>query len=519
MGLFLLIALSARLGQIRVAGISLGTSAVVFVALGFGHFGLSLPSGLGSFGLVLFIYAVGLEAGPGFFRAFVSSGRALAQLSVVIVGVGAAVAVALAFAFEVPAPVAAGLLAGALTSTPGLASASQAVASAGGDPNLVTVAYGIAYPLGVIGVVAFVQIVPRFVRAEPEAPVGRRPPIEQIMVAVRNPAVLGRQLSELRALDPVNCQVTRWLKDGRLVPLPRDYRLAEGDMLLVVADADDAELAVTLLGERSDATISLDTERERAQVVITAPALFGKALRDLNLPAEYGITLSRVQRHDVTFVPSGDLQLRPGDQVFAVGAPAAIERFMAMAGHRARALYETDLASFAIGLLFGLLLGLTPVLLPGGGQFSLGLAGGPLIAGLALGHFGRIGSITGYVPRAARLLMTELGLALFLAEAGTSAGKGLAATLEEQGLGLLLMGAAITASSLCGGFVVGRRWMRLGLLPALGGLCGGMTSTPGIGALTSRFDAEAAVSSYAAAYPVALIMMGAFAQLLVTVLG
>jgi putative transport protein len=338
-------------------------------------------------------------------------------------------------------------------------------------------------------------------------------------VVVENPAVIGRPVQEIRALDQLSCQVTRRLRDGRMEPLGHDEPLEAGDELLLVVDAQEAELAVALFGARSGHRAVLDTDRERAQVVITNPELFGRTLRDLDLPSRYGVTLSRLTRYELEMVPTGDLRLRPGDQVSLVGTPEAIARFMKLAGHRTRALHETDLVSLSAALVVGLVLGVTPVILPGGEEFRLGLAGGPLFVGLLLGHFGQVGPLSGDVPRAARLLLSELGLALFLANAGVVAGRDLVATVEARGLVLALAGMGITLAALLGGWLVARRGMKLDLAAALGGLCGGMTSTPGIGALTAKGDAERAVASYAAAYPVALILMGLAAQLLVSLIA
>lgn len=515
--LFLLLAVAMRLGRIRVAGISLGTSAVVFVALGFGALGLGIPGGLGTLGLVLFTYAVGLDAGPGFFRAFVSRGRALARLSLVVVGLGASIAAACGWLFELDPAVTAGLFAGALTSTPGLAAATEAVARTGGDPSRVTVAFGLAYPFGVVAVVGFVQILRRRLPPSP-SPAPTTAGIERVAVKVENPAVLGRRVSELPGLDNLSCQVTRQLLEGRWAPLAADHRLLHGDVLLLVAERKDLDLAVTVFGERVQAEVPLDTEHERAQVVVTHPALIGRTLEELDLPGKHHVVLSRIVRYDLSFVPRGDVRLRPGDQVYAVGSPKDIEAFMRVAGHRARALYETDLASLALALLLGILVGQTPLLLPGGERFALGLAGGPLLAGLLLGHFGRLGGLVGYVPRAARMLLSELGLGLFLAEAGIRAGAGFDREMLASGLPALGAGALVTSSALFGGWLLARRWMGLGALSALGGLCGGMTSTPGIGALAADDGAEDAVTSYAAAYPVALILMSLASQAVLHIL-
>lgn len=520
--LFVLLALGLRIGRIEVAGLSLGTSAVLFVGLLFGHLHLPIPSGLGTFGLVLFVYAVGLSAGPGFFRAFVSQGKDLAKLAVVIVGLGTAVTAAFIYLFDLPVALAAGMMAGALTSTPGLAAASEALTSAGGDGGLAAVGYGLAYPFGVIGVVLTVQLLPRLFKvdldklAQQSTSASDEPRIFKVPVEIDNPAVCGRTVAELEPLAHLSCQITRLLQHDRMEPIPHDHVLQQGDVVLLVADSRNYELALALLGRKSDLVVHLDTDRERAQVVVTHPDFFGQTLAALRIPVRYGITLSRIVRYDMPFVPNSETRLRPGDQLFVVGTPEGIERFMADAGHRARALHETDLASLAGALLVGLILGLSPVMLPGGEAFRLGLAGGPLLVGLILGHFGRIGGVNGYVPRAARLIMGELGLALFLTEAGVQAGQAFLQTVQEHGLLLFALGGAVTMTSMLGGLIVATMVMKLDWLRALGGICGGMTSTPGIGAITQKTDSSLPVVSYAAAYPVALVLMGISAQFIVS---
>lgn len=522
--LFVLLAVGLRLGRIEVAGVSLGTSAVLFVGLLFGHMHFPIPSGLGTFGLVLFVYAVGLSAGPGFFRAFVSQGKDLAKLAVVIVGLGSAVTLALTHLLGIPVALGAGMMAGALTSTPGLAAASEALTSAGADAGLAAVGYGLAYPFGVVGVVLAVQLLPRLlgVNLDEVAHAHRgeveEPEILKIPVVIENPAVFGRTVVQLEPLAHLSCQVTRLLQHDRMEPIPSDHVLQQGDVVLLIADSRNAELALALLGAKSDVAVHLDTDRERAQIVVTNPKMFGQTLAALRIPMRFGVTLSRIVRYEMPFVPNSETRLRPGDQVYAVGTPQGIEAFMSEAGHRSRALHETDLASLAVALLIGLLLGLSPVVLPGGEAFRLGLAGGPLLVGLVLGHFGRLGALNGYVPRAARLIMGELGLALFLTEAGVNAGQSFLQTVQQHGLLLFAMGAAVTLVSMLGGLFVAVTLMRLDWLRALGGICGGMTSTPGIGAITQKTESDLPVVSYAAAYPVALVLMGISAQIIVSIL-
>ncbi len=518
---FAVIGLGMLLGSVKIYGVSLGSSGVIFVAIVFGAFGCTLPKELGNFGLVLFVYCVGLSAGPSFFRAFFRSGAELAKLSVLVVASGAAVTVAFALLAGVPAALASGVFAGALTSTPGLAAALSLL----NDDPAASIGYGIAYPFGVIGVVLFVQLLPRLLRADLEAE-GRkqaasdpdRARIQRMLIEVLNPSVMGRKVHEVPFVNASRCQISRVLQGERLVPIAPDSAFGQGMHVFAVGHEDRLRDLADFLGRRSDRRYYVDTASELMQVVATSPEVVGKSLRELNLINKFGITISRIVRQDIGFIPDADTLVQRADVLYAVGEPEHLKEFAAFAGHRTRVLDETDLISLSAGIIAGVLLGMTPVALPGMKPFTLGLAGGPLLVALVLGHFGGIGRIRGHMPRAARLLMTEAGLVFFLAAAGAKAGEGFLDVLRAHGPLLLFMGALVTTLPMAAGYVFARKVLKLSLLETLGGICGSMTSTPGLGALASHTDSDATAISYATAYPVALILMTVFAQIIVAVL-
>jgi putative transport protein len=520
--LFAAIAVGLLVGRVNVGGLSLGSSAVIFVALVLGHFGADIPDGVGTVGLVFFVYCVGITAGPGFFRAFAAQGKALTVLVAVTVAVAAAATVLVAHLFTVPADLAVGIFAGGLTSTPALAAAREWL-PAGSN---VAVGYGIGYPFGVVGVVIFVQLVPRLLRAdlaglsrELSAAPQARQRIVRALVEVVNPGVIGRRLGDIDFVARSGCQVSRQLRDDRLVPVPANLVLDAGQHLLVVGLEFNVNRVVTLLGRPSDRTdCIMDTERQRMRVVVSARDVVGRSLAELKVRTEFGVTISRITRHDLEFVPDADDVIQYGDSLHAVGEPDDLERFAKFAGHREKSFDETDLISLAIGILAGILLGLVSFEL-GGTRLSLGLAGGPLVVALLLGHFGRIGPVVGSLPRASRLLMMELGLVLFLCDAGVKAGGSVVPVIQQHGLSLCLAAAVITALPLVAGYVVGRRLLGMNLLQVLGGACGGMTSTPGLGAVTAKVDSDVPVVSYAAAYPVALVLITIVAPMLVSILS
>ncbi len=530
---FLIIATGMGLGSIRVAGLSLGTSGVLFAALLFGHLGQyfehlgygevwKMPEMVGTLGLVLFVYAVGLGAGPTFFRTFRDQGKQLAFLGVVTVVTGGLTTWGLARWLGIPGELATGIFSGAMTSTPALASGIQAAEEAGRAGLAVSIGYGMAYPVGVVVVVVFVQLLPRLLRVNLEI-LGRelqlriqsRNRIGRHLVRIANPAVFGKTLHDLPLLDMVSGQITRKLEGEQLVPIKPDHTFQEGQVVLVVTDEKSAGMLTMLLGERSNETVVIDSDRDRSDVVITSPELIGKPLRELHLRGRFGVTISRIERYGVDFVPNPDSTFSNADRVTAVGEPEGLQAFEKAAGHRIRKLHETDLMSVGLGLVVGIILGMIPIYIPGVGDFSLGLAGGPLLVGLLFAHFGRFMGIVGYMPLAARMLTQELGLAFFLASAGFAAGRQFWEMLQQYGERPFIMSAVVAIVPMIVAVLCARFILRMDLMQTLGGICGSMTSTAGIGAIINKTDCDVPVASYAAAYPAALVMMTILAQILI----
>lgn len=514
--LFAIIGLGLLFGQIRVAGMSLGSSGVLFAALLAGHLGLTVSKDVGIIGLVLFVYGVGLAAGPSFFRAFVRQGKTLAQLALVLVGTGVITTVAFAVLAGIPQDLAVGIFAGSLTSTPALATAVERL----GEDSGVSIGYGVAYPFGVIGVVLIVQLLPRLIGKPVETladDAGAQDASRQIvrrLVEITNPACFGKQRSEINFSRENPVAITRVLVGERLMPITADYVLRESDCVWVVGQEHAVQTMTQLLGHETDRDYVLDSERERQTVVVTASAVVGKTIGDIKPLRNYSVTVSRVTRQDIDFAPDNHTQLRPGDVLTAVGDQVHLKAFAQAMGHRAKAMDETDLISLAIGLVLGVLVGQLSISL-GGGAISLGLAGGPLLVALVLGHFGRVGRVIGFIPRASRMVLTDIGLVFFLAWAGANAGASFVEVVTQQGPVLLVMGACVTLIPMMAGFLFARYVLKLNILQTLGGMCGGMTSTPGLGAITAKTDAESPVISYAAAYPVALILMTVAAKAII----
>jgi len=507
------------LGRVSWRGVSLGSSGVIFAALAAGHLGFEVSRLVGSAGLVLYVYCLGIGAGPGFLRTFLRRGKSLSVLALVMILTAGLTAWSVAYFAGLNSGLAAGLLAGAMTSTPALAAATESLP---GDGQ-VAVGFGVAYPFGVIGVILFVRIVPRFFGGhagsdsdDGEAGSGQ---IRRQLVRVLNPGLAGRRVRDVPAIAQANCQVSRILNERRLDPVPAGFQLAEGQRLLLVGTEESLDQVVDVLGERCDATgYILDVEQHRRRVVVTSREFIGQSLEQLHLLTRFGVTISRIVRHDLEFVPSPRERLQWGDALTTVGEPESLDRFVAAAGHRERTLDETDVISLAVGLAAGIVLGHVE-LVAGGKSISLGLAGGPLIVGLMLGQLGHVGRVVGHIPRAGRLLLAELGLAVFLTQAGVEAGHVLVSVIREHGVTLCIASVAIVTAPLLAGMLAAQWLLRLSPLEVAGGMCGAMTSTPGLGAVTSTTDSSLPLTSYGTVYPLALILITLASSMLISVLN
>jgi len=521
--LFAVVASGLLLGGISLKGVNLGSSAVLFTALLAGHLGYKIPGGVGTLGLVLFVYCVGIGAGGRFFASVAREGATLAKLALVIVVSGGAVTWLGAKLMDLPADLAAGIFAGALTSTPALAAASEGLKEASSG---VSIGYGIAYPFGVVGVVLFVQLLPRLLKhdldalaAAHEGDGAEETSVRNVLVEVTNRNLFGKPIADSGVANFNACQVSRVFRDGQLVPLRYDDVYEEGQLLLLVGRGREINIAIDYLGQRSDRHVLKDVENERQQLLVTNRKVAGKTLRELAPLKNHGVVITRINRLGLTFVPNASTVVESNDSLTAVGRSEDLKGFAKFVGHRSSAIDATDLLSLSAGLTLGIVVGLIPIGLPGGTPVTLGLAGGPLFVALALGHFGRVGRIVGHIPRPTRLLLQELGLVFFLADAGVRGGVSLGATIAEYGPTLFVLGMLITVVPLLLAWPIARRAFRLDPLQSLGGICGGMTSTPALGALTAKTDSQVPVVSYVSAYPVALVVMIVLAKALIGLLG
>jgi putative transport protein len=526
--LFLILALGSWLGTLAVRKISLGTAGVLFVALVFGHFGMSVPKVIMDLGLLLFVYAVGLQAGMRFFRTFRSQGIRFIIIAFVTVLIGGLVTALVAWIWKLPFDLATGLYTGALTCTPALAAAIDTVNRlAVGQSASVSVGYGIAYPFSMVGVVLLVQLLPKLLKRDLKAEEARwreeqakeTPGIVARQYRITNPNVDGKQVVEidLHRLSTVN--ISRVKRGDQVFAATPKTRLQLWDVVMVVGQESEIAKMSVLLGEPTEAKMDVNTDVKSVDVYVSEPSLTGKKLLHLKIWERYTVVITRIRRQGLEMTPTGTATLEIGDSIRVVGDSAAVDEFVRIVAGKPGRRDETQMVTFLVGLVLGVALGNIPVPLPNGLDLQLGNAGGVFLVGLVIGHFGRVGNLKLWVPPAARNITRELGLMLFLAGAGTNAGSQLAQVVQQHGWSLVAAGLLISSVTVLAGLLLMLPLYKMTMLSTLGALCACMTNPPGLGAAQSQAETDLPTVSYASVYPAALIFKILLAQVLIEVLS
>lgn len=517
LALFLIIALGFMLGNIKIKGISLDISAIIFVALFFGHHGVSLPDILEKIGLILFIYTIGLQAGPGFFDSFRDQGKQLVLMAVVVVVSAALITLGAILLLDVDKPIAIGLLAGALTSTPGLAAAIDVTHS-----SLASIGYGIAYPFGVIGVILFVRLYPKIFRVDLkkcEADYKKKTnvnvePLITRNFRVENEGAIDRSIAELQVRSMTKAVISRVKhKDEAFTPTAKTV-LHEGDYIKAVGTQEALRRLELLIGHPTDEDVPLGINYVVQSYLITKPELVNKPLGELHLRSSFDATVTRIRRSGIELAPSPNVKLKIGDKLMIACAKDNIPMVSELLGNNNAKLSDTNFLPIATGIVLGVLLGKVSLSFGSSFEFSLGLTGGILILSMFLGRLGRTGSILWTMSGSANQLLRQLGLMLFLASVGTKAGATLMETFHQYGIKLFLIGAVVTLLPMIFGVIVAKVFLKINVLSMLGTLTGAMTSTPGLAATDSMTDVDAPSIAYATVYPIAMVLLIICTQLL-----
>jgi putative transport protein len=521
--LLIVIILGYMVGQLKFKSFSLDSSAIIFVGLVFGYMGYSLPSEIQTLGLVLFIYSIGLQAGPGFMSSLRHNGLKLSAGAACVVAAGFLTSLGCAMVFNFNDGIAAGLFAGALTSTPGLAVAVEMV-----DHSMAAAAYGVTYLFGVIGVILFIKLVPRIMRiniTDEENRLDRelregQPKVTFVHLEVTNPNLFEKTVKSIALNQIAPVTITRLLHKGAAEPVPvsGDTVLKKGDHIRVVGVQADLEKAKLYIGRAIDAEIAFNSRLVNKKIIISKNEIIGKTLHNLNLTAVYNVQVARITRNGFDIPAHATTRLNKGDILHVVGQKQSLENVKKHLGDNFMELYTASVISILSGILIGFFIGRLPIQLPGIGLFSLGTTGGVLVAGLVLGHLKKTGPLIWDIPVTSNNFIRELGLMFFLSTVGTSAGVTIIETLRQFGLPLLVAGALTTLIPLVVAFAVCHRLLDIRFLRTLGVITGGMTSTPGLATATALSNTQYASTAYATVYPVALIGMILFTKLLIWIL-
>lgn len=534
------IAAGVLLGKIKFFGISLGVTFVLFVGILAGHFGFTgnpaILSFVQDFGLILFVFCIGLQVGPSFFSSFKRGGITLNLLAVGIVFLNIAVALILYFALQgrVDIPMMVGILCGAVTNTPGLGAANEALQQLHYQGPEIAMGYACAYPLGVMGII-FSMIIIRYIcrvdvqrdsdeiQKEEEANPHMKP--YTISLKVQNEALSGKTLSQVQNFLARDFVCTRIIQDGHMITPNANTVLRLGDRMFLVCAEDDSEAIMAFIGPKIeqdwDATNQQDKPMVSRRILVTQPNINGKTLGELHFSSMYGVNVTRVNRSGMDLFAARQLRLQVGDRVMVVGPQDAIERVANLLGNQLRRLDHPNIVTIFVGILCGILFGSLPIAIPGmPTPVKLGLAGGPLIISILIGRFGHKVKLVTYTTMSANLMLREVGLVLFLASVGIKAGENFVQmVVEGDGVLYVGLGFLITFIPLVITGIVARWHHRVNYFTLMGLIAGSNTDPPALAYANQIAGNDAPAVGYSTVYPLTMFLRILTAQLLVLLMA
>lgn len=526
-----IIALGLGLGKLRVCGISLGMTCVFFSGILIGHLGFSIDPDMlkyaESFGLVLFVYELGLQVGPGFFSSFRQGGILLNMLAFGVVAIGTLMAVLISEVGHVPMGDMIGILCGATTNTPALGAAQQALEQLGESADRAALSCAITYPLGVVGVILAMLLVRKlFVRKEDIERIDSDASNQTYIATFRvcNPAIVGKSIKDVVAWSGVKFVISRLWRENKVCIPVSEMKLQENDRLLVTTTNKDAIRLGILFGKQEQEDWNrkdidwdaLDNQLVSKDVVITKPGLNGKKLGSLRLRNTYAINISRVTRSGVRLLATPNLVLQLGDRLTIVGEMSAVQEVEKLLGNSADTLRDPNLAAIFIGVVLGLVLGSIPFAVPGiSTPIKLGLAGGPIVIGILIGSFGPRFRLVTYTTRSANLMLRGIGLSLYLACLGLDAGKHFFETvMRPEGLIWVSIGFSITFIPVVFMALLALRMTRLDFGSICGMLCGSMANPMALNYANDTLPGDNPAVSYATVYPLSMFCRIIIAQII-----
>ena len=523
--LALVVALGVMLGKLKVAGVSLGVTGILFVGIGFSYFGMNVDEHLmhflKEFGLILFVYSIGLQVGPGFFSSFRKGGVTLNKLAVLVVALGVATTVALYYITGLSMTTMVGVMSGAVTNTPGLGAAQQAFSDmhAGADAPDIATGYAVAYPLGVVGAILTLIGLRYLLRIDvkrEEAAAGQDSDAQKdlttrrLSVEIVNAAVNGKTVAEIRDLALRDFVISRISRGGGSPELAdASTALHCGDRILLIAAPRDVEALVALLGREVDAEPMVhDKAMISRRILITKPELNGKTLSELRVRSTCGVTITRINRSGIDLVASGNLQLQIGDRVTVVGPELSVAHAERLFGNSLKRLNHPNLIPIFTGIALGVLLGSISFWIPGIPQpVKLGLAGGPLIVAILIGRYGPHYKLVTYTTMSANLMLREIGIVLFLASVGIEAGEHFVQTVVEgSGLSYVGYGFLITVIPLLIIGMIARFYCKVNYFTLMGLIAGSNTDPPALAYANQASGNDAPAVGYSTVYPLTMFL-------------
>lgn len=532
--LSLVITIGIMLSKVKICGISLGVTWILFVGIAAGHFGMTVDHNtlhfIKEFGLVLFVFSIGLQVGPGFFSSFKEGGVKMVSCAAAVVLLGALTTYIIHIITGTPMPTMVGIMSGAVTNTPGLGAAQQAYTDSTGinDPTI-ALGYAVAYPLGVVGIILSIIAV-RFLTkvnfAEEnkalEAINNDHSNVERHSVEFTNGALEGHTIAHLRELINRSFVISRIMhKDGTITIADGTSTLLIGEKLRVICSPEDSEAVIAFLGQSIEMSkeewgTSADspTQLVSRRIVITKSAINGKKLSDLRLRTKYNINITRINRAGIDLIPYQGMELQMGDRVMVVGQEKAIEQVANVLGNSMKKLNEPQLLTIFFGIALGVLFGSIPLMnIPQ--PVKLGLAGGPLIVALLIGRFGPHFHLVTYTTMSANLMLREVGLAMFLAGVGIGAGDGFIDAIVGGGYRWIGYGFIITVLPLLIVGLFARLKFKMNYYTLMGLMAGSVTDPPALGYANATAGNDMPAVGYATVYPVVMFLRVLTAQLLI----
>lgn len=531
----IVIASGVFLGKRKIWGVSLGITFVLFAGIAMGHFGFTanhqVVEFIRDFGLILFVFSIGLQVGPGFFSSFKKGGLTLNLLALAIVLLGGLTTLLIHFISGASLPMLVGVMSGAVTNTPGLGAAQNALAqvsvsAAGSEIQDIGLGYAVAYPFGVLGIIMTMLVLRKVLKIDSKKeldilqnemhPAESLP--EKLNIQVNNPLIFGKSVEDISKFFGNGIVISRILHDGELLPATSETIIHRNDIILVVAERGLVKEILKQAGPLSEMDLSSKTGKLISRrLLVTKKEVFGKSLGSLKLRTRFNINITRIYRSGIEFIPSPQIQLQMGDRLTVVGDETSIAKVTEQLGNSMKRLEEPNIIPIFIGIMLGVLLGSIPVHIPGMlHPLKLGLAGGPLIIAILLSKYGHMFSLVSYTTASANLMLREIGIVLFLASVGIMSGEKFIPTLIS-GDGFIWMGygALITVLPLMIVSFYARIVSKRNYFEICGLLSGSMTDPPALAFANGLAQSEAPSVAYATVYPLVMFLRIFVAQLLI----